>query len=162
MHLTNYIVQPGTGQRVLNLGALVTIKIPSNQTGGAFAVVEHTVPPGGGPPLHVHSETELLYVLDGEFEFVLGSARTRVGKGGVVHVPPRTLHASKNVGASAGRQLSIYLPGGAEGFFLEAGVPTDRLEKLPDLDQPADLSGIDMQRVLELAAKYGMEVVRPA
>jgi hypothetical protein len=66
----------------------------------------------------------------------------------------------KNVGRTAGKQLSVYLPGGAEGFFLEAGVPLDQLAALPDFNQPADLSGIDMQRVFALAAKYGMEVIR--
>jgi quercetin dioxygenase-like cupin family protein len=160
--MTDHILQAGEGESVLNLGALVTVKIPSTRTGGAFAVVEHTVPPGGGPPLHTHPETELLYVVDGEFEFVVGSLLATVGKGGTVHIPPRTPHTSRNVGNGAGRQLSIYLPGGAEAFFLEAGVPTGRLDRLPDFNQPADLSGVDMQRVLDLAAKYGIEVIRPA
>ena len=99
-------------------------------------------------------------MLVGEFEFVLGAERAVVRSGGVVYIPPRTPHLAKNVGRSAGKQLSVYLPGGAEGFFLEAGVPVSRLAALPDFDEPADLSGIDTQRVLALAAKYGMEVIR--
>ena len=162
MRTTDHIVHAGAGTSVLNLGSLVTVKIPSTLTGGALAVVEHTIPPGGGPPLHTHPEAELLYVLEGEFEFVLGAERTVVRSGGVVHIPPRTPHLAKNVGRNAGKQLSVYLPGGTDGFFLEAGVPVDRLAALPDFDQPADLSGIDMQRVLALAAKYGMEIIRAA
>jgi len=32
-------------------------------------LLEQQVPPGGGPPLHVHRhETEIFYILEGEFE----------------------------------------------------------------------------------------------
>lgn len=159
MRTAGHIVHAEAGTSVMNLGSLVTVKIPSTQTGGALAVVEHTIPPEGGSPLHTHPGAELLYVLEGQFEFVLGAERTVVRRGGVVHIPPRTPHSSKNISRNAGKQLSVYLPRGAEGFFLEAGVPIDRLPALPNFDQPAELSGIDMQRVLALAAKYGMEVI---
>ena len=46
MHTADHIVHDGAGESVLNLGSLVTVKIPSTQTGGALAVVEHTIPPG--------------------------------------------------------------------------------------------------------------------
>ncbi len=52
---------PGSGKRVGVLGHHSTFKVLASQTGGAYAVLEQQVPPGHGPPLHVHRhETEIL------------------------------------------------------------------------------------------------------
>ena len=49
------------------------VRASGEDTAGAFAVVEETVGPGGGGPLHVHRDAdELIYVLEGEFRFRLG------------------------------------------------------------------------------------------
>src|SRR5262249_21681923 len=53
---------PGSGQQVGVLESRSTFKVTSAQTGGAYAVLEQLIPPGGGPPLHVHRhETEIFY-----------------------------------------------------------------------------------------------------
>ena len=162
MPTTQHVIRPGEGEQLLSLASHVTIKVPAEATGGAFAVVEHVVPPQGGPPPHTHRETELLYVLEGTFFVVVGAEQGTAGPGTVIQVPAGTVHTTRNVGGRAGRQLSIYLPGGGEGFFREVGTPVDSGRPLPDLDQPASLAGVDMARVLELAARYGMQVVQGA
>lgn len=158
MQSTEFIVGPDEGEQLLNLGSHVNIKVSAEATGGAFAVIEHTVPPQGGPPPHTHGEAELLYILSGQFEVVVGSAQLEAGPGTVIHVPPGIPHTTRNVGQRAGRQLSVYVPGGSEGFFREAGAPVTGPQDLPDLDEPADLTGVDMPRILALANKYGMNV----
>jgi quercetin dioxygenase-like cupin family protein len=158
MSTDHHIVAPTDGEQLLNLGGHVNIKIPSEATGGAFAVVEHVIPPNGGPPPHTHVETELLYVLSGTFEVVVGPTRTTVGSGTVIHVPRGTVHTTRNVGDSAGRQLSIYLPGGGEGFFREAGTPVVSGQVLPDFAQPANLEGVDMGLLMATAARYGIQI----
>jgi hypothetical protein len=41
------------------------LKARGRETGGAFALIEALVPPGGGPPSHIHRwEDEACYVLD--------------------------------------------------------------------------------------------------
>jgi mannose-6-phosphate isomerase-like protein (cupin superfamily) len=156
--MIRHIIGPEDGELVLNLGALASIKVPSEATRGQFALIEHTVPPRGGPPPHTHAETELLYILSGRFEVLVGAERVEVGPGTIIHVPPRTLHTTCNIGNSAGRQLSLYVPGGAEGFFREAGTRVTSLRELPNLDEPANLEGVDVPRVLDIARNYGMEV----
>lgn len=158
MSTDNHIIAPEAGERFLNLGAHVNIKLSAEATGGAFAVIEHTVPPKGGPPPHSHLETELLYIISGSFEVVVGPARSEVGAGAIIYVPAGTAHTTRNIGDSAGRQLSLYLPGGAEGFFREAGTAVVSGQDIPDLDQPVSLDGVDMARILALAARYGMQV----
>src|SRR5262245_43649329 len=55
---------PGSGRVVGVLGGRSTFKVLSEQTGGAYALLEQEVPPGHGPPLHVHRhETEIFYIL---------------------------------------------------------------------------------------------------
>lgn len=158
MSVERLIVTPEEGEQFLNLGGHVNIRIPAEATGGAFAVVEHVVPPRGGPPVHSHPETELLYVLSGRFEAIVGSSRAEVGAGAILHVPAGMPHTTRNVGESAGRQLSVYLPGGSEGFFREAGTSVAAGQTLPDFDRPVSLEGVDLPRVLAIAERYGMRV----
>ena len=58
---------PGEGRRSLRVfGELVTCKVTSDQTSGAYTLFEATTPPGAGPPPHVHHrEDESFYVLEG-------------------------------------------------------------------------------------------------
>jgi mannose-6-phosphate isomerase-like protein (cupin superfamily) len=158
MQSNGHIIRPADGEQFLSLGSDVKIKLDASATGGAFAVIEPRVPPEGGPPPHTHRETELLYILSGNFAAIVGSERSEVDAGTLIYVPPETVHTTRNIGRRAGRQLSIYLPGGGEGFFREAGTAVANPDMLPDLDEPANLSGIDMSRVIALAARYGMRV----
>src|SRR3712207_2537322 len=91
---------PGEGRRSLwVLGELLTYKIPSQHTGGAYSLFEVNAQPGAGPPPHVqHREDEAFYVLEGEYEFLSAEETLRVGAGSLLYVPKGTLHAHKNVG----------------------------------------------------------------
>ena len=94
-------VPPGEGSKSLwVLGELVTYKITSNQTGGAYSLFEVvTQPEEGGPPPHVqHREDEAFWVLEGEYEFVVECRPMRVGVGSLIYVPRGNLHAHKNMG----------------------------------------------------------------
>jgi quercetin dioxygenase-like cupin family protein len=159
MYKSEAVIHPGGGETVINLGTLVRIKVGSTDTNGAFSIVEHIVPPQAGPPLHTHPETEVLYVLAGEFEVGIGSELTRVSEGAVIHVRPNTPHSTKNIGPQAGRLLSVYMPGAADRFFLEAGTPLAPDAAQPDFDQPVDMSDVDIPRVLAIAARHGMRIV---
>jgi hypothetical protein len=56
------------------VGDTYAIKTSAQLTGGAYGLVEASVPPGSGPPPHVHTrEDEAFYVLDGQLEFTAGS-----------------------------------------------------------------------------------------
>jgi quercetin dioxygenase-like cupin family protein len=152
-------VPPGEGRRSLwVLGELVTYKIPSQHTGGAYALFEVTTQPGGGPPAHVHHrEDESFYVLEGQFEFLSGEETLRVGAGSLIYIPKGTLHTHKNVGEGIGSILVSQSPGGLyERFFEEVGKPVDgEAGPLAFEDQP-EVGGI-----VEIAAKYGIEIPPP-
>src|SRR5918998_454988 len=80
-------ILPGEGRRSLwVLGELVTHKVPSHQTGGAYALFEVASLPSTGPPPHIHHrEDESFYVLDGEYKFSIGRKPLRVGAGTLIY-----------------------------------------------------------------------------
>jgi mannose-6-phosphate isomerase-like protein (cupin superfamily) len=143
------------------MGALITVAIPARVTGGQFAVIEHVVPPAGGPPPHTHTVTEFLYVLEGIFDVWVDDLDhpVQVEMGAAIVVPPGVPHTTRNADAQAGRLLSLYLPGGDEGFFLDAGIPVADLPEIPDMNAPADMSGMDIGRITALAERYGMQLI---
>ncbi len=144
-------VPPGEGRSQWVLGELVTYKTTSEQTGGAYSLFEVKTWPGGGPPLHVqHREDESLYVLEGEFEFLVEGRTITAGAGALIYVPKGNLHAHKNVGESVGRLLATQTPGGLyERFIEKAGKPA--MEDSPD-----------PERLAAIGVEYGLEIVPSA
>ncbi len=66
------IVKVGESPSVHSMGAQIELLMEAEGSGGTFDLFIGTLPPGGGPPLHRHKESELLYVLDGEVTFRTG------------------------------------------------------------------------------------------
>jgi oxalate decarboxylase/phosphoglucose isomerase-like protein (cupin superfamily) len=96
-------------------------------------------------------------VLEGEYEFLVKGRTIRTGAGSLIYVPKGTLHSHKNVGENVGRMLVTQTPGGLyERFFEEVGKPADREAASLDIeDQP------DMEKVVKVAAEYGIEIQQP-
>lgn len=97
-------------------------KLSAEQTGGRLGLVHASIPPGQGPPPHIHAHSdELFYVLQGELEFQDGD-RTLIGRAGdAVYLPRGTVHRFKNIGIQSATMLFIYTPAGVEGGFVAAG-----------------------------------------
>jgi quercetin dioxygenase-like cupin family protein len=151
-----YGYQPGEGRRLWIVGDTLTFKATAAQTGGSLMAVEVLAAPGGGPPPHVHAgEDELWYVLDGEFEILMGEETMRASAGAFAFVPRGTLHRFENVSDTPSRVLILFTPGGFEGFFFEAGLPVVEGESAPPLGPE------EIERSREAAIRYGMEVEWP-
>jgi len=149
---------PGESSRSLWVfGELMVCKTKSEQTGGAYSLFEVATQPGSGPPPHVqHREDESFYVLEGEYEFLIEGRILRAGTGSLLYVPRGNLHAHRNVGEGVGRMLVNQTPGGLhERFFEEVGEPaTDGSRPIPE-EAPT------VERVVEIAAEYGIEIPPP-
>lgn len=149
-------VLPGEGKALWVAGDLLTFKVVGKDTGEAFCLGEELTPPQGGPPPHIHHrEDEALYVLEGEYEFMLGEHTIRAGAGSVVYLPKGILHTFKNVGTTTGRMLAVVSPAGLENFFEEVGDP------VMDRSSPPPFGQAEIQRLLETAPKYGIEIPPP-
>ncbi|HYG00805.1 MAG TPA: quercetin 2,3-dioxygenase [Chryseosolibacter sp.] len=138
------------------LGDLYTFKVTGKETNGAFTVVDQIIQPQGGPPPHIHHrEDEAFYVLDGKFSFLCGDTERVFEAGGFVYVPKGTLHTFKNIGQQQGRLLVTITPAGLEEFFYAIGTPA------VDLNNPPVFDPAVIEKLMELAKVYQMDIVMP-
>jgi len=88
--------------------------------GGALAIVEWGLSPGGMIPPHTHSrEDEYLLILEGQLTCDVGG-EIGVGSVGSYVVKPRGVpHASCNTGTEPVWVMEVQRPGGFEGFYEE-------------------------------------------
>jgi quercetin dioxygenase-like cupin family protein len=138
------------------VGDTYTIKATAASTGGAFGLVEASVPPGSGPPPHVHSrEDEAFYLIDGVLELSTEGREAEARTGDFVFLPRGNVHSFRNPGLTPIRMLVIITPGGFEQYFADAGTPARPGEQAP----PADRA--NFARIAELSARYGTQLGGP-
>jgi mannose-6-phosphate isomerase-like protein (cupin superfamily) len=151
-------VAPGEGRTLWVLGELVSYKVTSDQTGGAYSLFEVATKPGSGAPPHVqHREDETFYVLEGDYEFLVEDRTLRMSAGSLLYVPKGNLHVYKNVGERMGRMLVSQTPGGLhERFFEEIGEVRKDGFTPPVSEEPRDT-----ERIARIAAEFGIEMTLP-
>ncbi|CAL9410006.1 hypothetical protein SUDANB176_02213 [Streptomyces sp. enrichment culture] len=147
-------VPAGEGISLWAVGDTYTIKSTAETSGGSLTFVEGSVPPGSGPPPHVHTrEEEAFYILSGRLEMLDGDRTFLAGTGDFVLVPRGTVHRFRNVGVDAARLLLMFTPGGMDGFFTGVGKPARPGEQAPPIDRD------ELDKSLELAERFGMHVM---
>jgi quercetin dioxygenase-like cupin family protein len=138
------------------LGEVCAIRLTSEQTGGAVAVMEHLLPHGMATPLHLQAhEDELFYVLDGQITVWMDDERTEATVGDVVWLPRGRAHAFR-VDSEHARVLGLSVPGGHEQFFRLAGEPASGFDLAAVGTVPPD-----MERMAAAAAAAGVEILGP-
>ena len=144
------VIQSGEGRKMNVLGHTITVKLTQQETEGEYYVFEVITPPGHGIPPHVHkNEDEVIQVIEGEYEIMLGEQTLQARTGALIHFPRYIPHSFRNVAATAGKTLWTVVPGAKfEKFFEELGsLPTD--------------GPPDMGKVVAIFNKYDMEVLPP-
>jgi quercetin dioxygenase-like cupin family protein len=96
-------------------------KIATEDSAGAFFLVEQTLHARGGPPRHLHpAQEELFYALEGDFIVEIGSDRFELRPGDTLWAPRQVPHVWAFVGEGVGRLLVGFSPAGRmETFFRE-------------------------------------------
>ncbi len=121
MAIEHLYLPPGEGERVSLRGTEVVFKASGARPGGGPTVLEFIAAPGFSTGDHVHSRIEEIFcVLDGEFAIRVGERSSQVGPGGVVRVPPGTVHGFGNPGNAPATLLLLISPAGIhEEYFRE-------------------------------------------
>jgi quercetin dioxygenase-like cupin family protein len=144
-----------TGPAFWGPGDHYTFLVTGEESGGAYFAMEALVPPGGGPPPHIHTrEDETFYLLEGQIEFLLGEETIVAGPGDFVNVPRGTVHRFHNAGAETARMVLTFTPAGLERWFEET------LEPAPNgaRDAPDNIEEV-AARYAAAAPRYGLEFV---
>src|SRR3954454_19897068 len=98
-------------------GGLYRFLVTGKETGGAYFAMEAFVPPGGGPPPHIHrNEDETFYIVEGACDFLLGDERITAGVGDFINIPRRALHSFHNSGDADARLILTFTPANIEHF----------------------------------------------
>jgi mannose-6-phosphate isomerase-like protein (cupin superfamily) len=144
MSTRNYLLlSPGGGEslRFLDDSELI-IKTSGNDTAGGLAHYEYVAKPAAkGSPQHIHgSHDETFYVVEGEFEFVLGSATVSAGPGTFLLVKRGQPHGFRNSGTSRGRIVGTFAPRFTQ-YFRELAQIIARTGAAPAMDDWAKLYG---------------------
>jgi quercetin dioxygenase-like cupin family protein len=139
-------VAAGEGEYVPNPIGDINFIVRSEQTDGAMLVFESVIPPGEGPPLHIHTrEEEAIYVVSGDFRWRLGDTVSDAPAGSFAFIPRGVAHSWQNVGDGRGKLFITFVPGGMEAFF-------ERFAKTTEFDPEAFRAA---------GAEAGMETVGP-
>ena len=148
---------PGQGHTFAVVGDVYRFLATGDDTNGKYAMWEAIVPPGGGPPPHVHSrEEEGFYILEGEITFTVNGERIVAQAGTFANMPVGTPHSFKNESDRPAKMLLSAAPAGLEQMFFEVGVP---LAEGATTAQPPTKD--EIERLLAVAPKYGIEIRLP-
>jgi len=116
-----FVSLPGEGTTIrAPVGGPATIRARTEDTAGALALIDVTVPSKAGPALHIHArEDELWVVLDGHLRFKADGEIFQAPAGSIVFVPRGVPHCFQNTGEQAAHILILFTPSGMERFFEE-------------------------------------------
>jgi quercetin dioxygenase-like cupin family protein len=102
------------------LGARVSIKATSEQTGGLFNLFEISCSPGYTTPLLIHyTEDVAVYVLEGTLTFFWGREKKEAVVGSYLYQPQGIPHGFRVTGGKPARILYMTIPAGFDQFVLE-------------------------------------------
>jgi quercetin dioxygenase-like cupin family protein len=139
--------------------SLVTIRVSVSESQDGISVLEHRVPYGFSPPLHLHrNEDEVLHVLEGEFRVKINDREHRLVAGDILLAPKGVPHTYRVESAQGGRGLAITVRGDFERFVRAVSRPAERPELPPPAGPP---SAEAIQALKAAAAKHGIELVGP-
>ncbi|QDU92642.1 cupin domain-containing protein [Lignipirellula cremea] len=149
--------KPHEGRTIAVVGDVYRFLATGDDTNGKYAMWEAIVPPGGGPPPHIHSrEEESFYILEGEITFTVGEQKIVATAGAFANMPVGSLHSFKNETDKTARMILSVAPAGLEKMFFEVGVPLEEGSKdaLPPTKE-------EIEKLLAVAPNYGVEIRAP-
>lgn len=149
---SGFVLGPDEGEIYDWLGTVSITKVRGHSSGGGVDVVDHRVPPGYAPPLHVHQRAdEIFYLLEGNLEVRCGPDTWEAGPGSLVFLPRGIAHGFTNTADAPARTLLINAPAGFGELVVALGDVTDDLA-LPPKDAPVP----PPERIAQESERYGI------
>jgi quercetin dioxygenase-like cupin family protein len=142
-------VSPADAAPTFFLGLPTVIRAASQNTGGAFGLIDHlTMQPGFASPYHTHhQEDEAFYVIEGRVAFVCDGQWLVGGPGTYVFGPRGLAHGFVVLGDTPAHMLLLCSPAGFEQFIVELS------EAAP--------APPDMAKLMAVAAAYKIDIHGP-
>ena len=147
-----FVLGPDDGDPYHWLGTLTLTKVMGSVTTGNLDIVDHRVPPGYAPPLHVHQRSdEVFFLVDGHLQVRCGDDAWQAGPGSLIFLPRGVPHGFVNSDRGPARTLLINAPAGFGDLIVALGDPA------PQRDVPApDAPTPPPETVAAESARYGI------
>jgi mannose-6-phosphate isomerase-like protein (cupin superfamily) len=136
--------------------SLLEFLVPEAATGGTLSVFRATMPEGFGPPRHVHTrEDEVFLVVEGEVLFDIDGRFLLAGPGTTAFMPRGVPHTFR-VHSPVAVMLGVITPGGFEDLFRNLSVPAEARA----LPSPGTIP-FDVPAVMAQQERLGTQVLGP-
>lgn len=112
-------------------------------------IMDETLAPGDGPPLHRHPWMTWEVVIEGRLRARIGDDTIEVGPGDLLFTPPDVPHTFMAIGDTPARVVGINWPGGFHHLYAELA------DAFP-ADGPPDFAAM-----AEAATRHGAEILGP-
>jgi quercetin dioxygenase-like cupin family protein len=155
------VVGRGEGKCVMLFAVQFDYKVTSQDSGGALAALEVTIPPGTLVKPHNHSrEDEYTVVLAGTVGARVGDRIVEAGTGASMVKPRGAPHAMWNAGDEPARVLEVLSPGGLEDYFEELAPILRRKAPPAEYDALAERYGLTIENdwIEELERTYRVKL----
>jgi mannose-6-phosphate isomerase-like protein (cupin superfamily) len=141
------ILEPDAGESVGAIGLGIYVKMTGEQTKGAYSLFEYVVPVGlGGPPTHIHSrEDELFICVKGKVRIELDGREHVLTPGSALLMPRGVPHMFHNPYDEETRIIAVVSPPGLEDYYRA-------LSQLPP--------GRDMTLVAGVMDRFGLSLLK--
>ncbi|WP_369060931.1 cupin domain-containing protein [Caulobacter sp. 73W] len=140
------------------LNTRVAIHRASSDSADGLSVMEHWMPHGEAPPLHMHhSEDEVFHVLEGMVRFRVGDVERLAGAGETLVAPKGVPHGFV-VESPGGARCLVMTPGpDFEGLIRAMGRPAEAAA----LPEPAEPTPAQQQALAAAALDRRIKILGP-
>lgn len=137
-------------------GTLVNVRLSWNTGEDRVSVVEHYMPYGESPPLHIHrNEDQVFHILEGTMRMHIDGVETVAGAGETVLAPKGVPHSFRVESLDGARCLTITSGGDLENMIREMGEPATCASLPPQVEPtPAMIAALT-----EACARNGIEII---
>lgn len=137
---------------------LVTIQISSTDSDDGVCVIEHRMPYGDSPPLHVHrNEDEIFHILEGRLRFQINGHERIVEAGETIIAPKGLPHTFRVESQEGSHTLTVTRGSDFETMVRRAS----RRAEQPDLPPPAEPTPEMIAALTRMCAENGIDIIGP-
>ena len=137
-------------------GTLVNVRLSWNAGEDRVSLVEHYMPRGESPPLHIHrNEDEVFHILEGSMLIHIGGRESVANAGDTVLAPKGIPHSFRVESREGARCLTITSGGDFENMIREMGKPALNA----DLPPQAELTPAMITALTDARARNGINII---
>ena len=137
-------------------GSVVNIMVSGSQGEDGITVMEHRMPYGDSPPLHIHrNEDEVFHILEGTMRFRL-EGRDLIAHAGQTVMAPKGIAHTYRVESKPGARCLVMTTGGDfERMVREVSVPAQSADLPPHMEPTPEM----MSALLETCRRNGIDII---